>query len=131
MSLWLSTDGGNTGDRFFGKSWIYLRASRSVVFSPLVVTHKSMSELWRIIIDESQGHYAGPRREASELRLLSPVSLLIYQDSIFSCTWNSNGLVGINNDSCEANIVDFRGLINAAGIDCDNSPIIYNIPQPA
>lgn len=40
--------------------------SRSVVFSPSVVTQKSMSELWRIIIDESQGHYAGLRREASE-----------------------------------------------------------------
>lgn len=56
---------------------------------------------------------------------------LIYQDSIFSCTWNSNGFMGINNDSCEANIRDFRGSINAGGIQPVNSPIIHNISHTA
>lgn len=66
-------------------------------------------------------------KEASEAsginpRLHSWASPLIYQDAIFSCTWNSNGFMGINNDSCEANIRDFRGSINAGGIRCLNSP---------
>ncbi len=65
------------------------------------------------------------------LRLHSWVSPLIYQDSIFSCTWNSNGFMGLNNDSYEANIRDFRGSINAAGIQDLNSPIIHNISPTA
>lgn len=95
-----------------------------------------MSELWRIIIDERQGHNAVEKREATEAsstnpRLHSRVSPLIYQDSIFSCTWYSNGFMGINNDSCEANIRDFRGSINAGEIQRVNSPIIHNISPTA
>lgn len=43
---------------------------------PLVVTQKSMRELWRIIIDESQGHYAVLKREASEVSGTNPPSSL-------------------------------------------------------
>lgn len=43
---------------------------------PLVVTQKSMRELWRIIIDESQGHYAVLKREASEVSSTNPPSSL-------------------------------------------------------
>lgn len=54
--------------------------SRSVAFPPplrpLVVTQKSMRELWRIIIDESQGHYAVLKREASEVSSTNPPSSL-------------------------------------------------------
>lgn len=76
------------------------------------------------------------KKEASEAsstipRLHSRVSPLIYQDTIFSCTWNSNGFMGINNDSCEANIRDFRGSINAGGIRHLNSTIIHNISPTA
>lgn len=76
------------------------------------------------------------KQEASEAssinpRLHSRASPLIYQDSIFSCTWNSNGFLGINNDSCEANIRDFRVSINAGGIQRLNSPIIHHISPAA
>lgn len=39
--------------------------------------------------------------------------------------------MGINNDSCEANIRDFRGSINAEEIQSLNSPIIHNISRAA
>lgn len=77
-----------------------------------------------------QGKKRKLQKQAASNPRLRP-SPLIYQDSIFSCTWNSNGFLGINNDSCEANIRDFRVSINAGGIQRLNSPIIHHISPTA
>lgn len=71
------------------------------------------------------------RSKQHQPRLHSWAFPLIYQDSIFSCTWKSNGFLGINNDSCEANIRDFRGSINTGGIQHFSSPIIHHISPTA
>lgn len=56
----------------FRRDWAETFLSRSVVPPPLLVTQKSMSELWRIIIDERQGHSAVQKREASEASSTNP-----------------------------------------------------------
>lgn len=70
--------------------------------------------------------------EASEASSISPTSLLSVPIDLsglyFSCTWKSNGFLGINNDSCEANI---RGSINTGGIQHFNSPIIHHTSPTA